>query len=75
MMCLAVGSGVRRLSPLRFPYLAKMPIAEAREHGAWLAECDLVSWVAVVSTMGAEVWDSSSPSSTCCYSMASGSLG
>jgi len=57
-----------------FLYLGRKAIAEAVDRGTWSAECDLATWVVVVSMLGVEVRDSSSAPVACCHSMTSGSL-
>jgi len=53
----------------------KKRIERLGDRGAGPAECDLARGVLLVSTVGAVSWDNSSPPSSCCHSMASGTLG
>jgi len=71
-----VGPGVPLPSPpFRFPYVACKPITAPSERCSGSAECDLVRWVTVVFTLGAEARNNVSPPSSCCYSMVSYALG
>ena len=59
-----IGSGGHRPSPLLgFLYFARRP-SPGGDRGVRSADCDLARWVTVVSTLGAEARDSSSPPSS-----------
>jgi len=77
MMGSLVGSGILVPSIRRFPFLARKPRGRLGEGEAWSAECILLSGVTVVSILGGEAHDNSSPpsaASSCCHFMTSGAL-
>jgi len=82
MMGWLAGSVVRRPPPRHVfpPYFARKP-GLTGDRGVWSAQCAWAMWVTVVSTLGAEVQESSSPPSfpsspsSCRHSMTSGAFG